>query len=97
MKDMKEASKAIKEKGIKTADLIELSERGIKFPIDEPCFPIQVHAISPTEVKEKVTPPVEVSFTGYPNRISYNQNAAMHDIRMNLEENAHKIKYLRES
>ena len=63
----------------------------------KPCFPNQVHAISPTEVKEKVTPPVEVSFTGYSNRITYDQNAVMHDIRMNLEENSHKIKYLRES
>ena len=40
---MKEANKTIKEKGIKTFDLKELSEKGIKFPVDEPCFPIQVH------------------------------------------------------
>jgi predicted nucleotide-binding protein (sugar kinase/HSP70/actin superfamily) len=42
---MKEASSSIKEKGIKTSDLKKISERGIKLPIDEPCFPIQVHAI----------------------------------------------------
>jgi hypothetical protein len=48
---MKEALMAIKEKGIKSIDLLELSERGIKLPIDEPCFPTQVHAISRTEVK----------------------------------------------
>ena len=40
---MKEASRSIKEKGIKTADLKGLSEKGIKLPIDEPCFPIKVH------------------------------------------------------
>jgi hypothetical protein len=37
---MKEALTAIKEKGIKSIDLLKLSERGIKLPIDEPCFPI---------------------------------------------------------
>jgi hypothetical protein len=51
---MKEALIAIQEKEIKSIDLLKLSERGIKLPIDEPCFPIQVHVISPTEVKEKV-------------------------------------------
>jgi hypothetical protein len=93
---MKEALITIKEKGIKSIDLLELSERGIKLPTDEPCFPIQVHAISPTEVKEKVIPPVEVTFTGYSNEIVYHQNASIHDIKANLEENSHKINYLRE-
>jgi hypothetical protein len=62
---MKEALIAIKEKGIKSIDLLKLSKRGIKHPIDEPCFPIQVHAISPTEVKEKVISPIEISPTSY--------------------------------
>jgi hypothetical protein len=35
---MKEASEAIKEKGIKTLHLKELSEMGMKLPIDQPCF-----------------------------------------------------------
>jgi hypothetical protein len=44
---MTEALIAIEEKRIKSTDLLELSKRGIKLPVDEPCFPIQVHAISP--------------------------------------------------
>ena len=43
---MKEASKGIKEKGIKTSHLKELSGMGVKLPDDQPCFPIQVNAIS---------------------------------------------------
>jgi hypothetical protein len=35
---MKEASESIKEKGIKTSHLKELSEMGIKLPIDQPAF-----------------------------------------------------------
>jgi hypothetical protein len=43
---------AIEENGIKSLDLLELSERGIKLAIDEPCIPIQVHAIVPTKVRK---------------------------------------------
>jgi hypothetical protein len=46
---MKEYLIAIEEKGMKSIDILELSERGIKLPIDEPYFPIQLHAISPTD------------------------------------------------
>jgi hypothetical protein len=42
---MKEALISIEEKGIKSIDLLELFERGIKLPTDEPCFLIHVHAI----------------------------------------------------
>jgi hypothetical protein len=76
---------------------LELSERGIKLPIDEPCFPIQVHAIYSTEVKEKVIPPIEVSFTSYSNEIAYHQNVSVHVVKTNLEENSQKINYLHES
>jgi hypothetical protein len=44
-KDMKESTNSIEEKGIKSADLKLLGEKGIKLPIDEPCFPIKVHSI----------------------------------------------------
>ena len=62
---MKEAIKSIEEKGIKTSDLEELSARGIKLPIDEPCFPIQVHAIAPSKGNKKVPPPINVSYSDY--------------------------------
>jgi hypothetical protein len=78
---MEEALTAIKEKGIKT--------------IDRPCFPIQVHPISPTGAKEKVIPPVEVSPTSYSTEIICYQNAYVNDIKAQLEENSHKINYLR--
>jgi hypothetical protein len=55
-----------------------------------------VHAISPTEVKEKVIPPVEVSFTGNSTEIVCHQNAYIHDIKAKLEEKSHKINYLHE-
>jgi hypothetical protein len=42
---MKEASESIREKGIKTLHLKELSEMGIKLPIDQTCFPIQVNVV----------------------------------------------------
>jgi hypothetical protein len=51
---MKEASRSIKEKGIKTSHLKKFSEMVIKFPTDEPHFPIKVHAICPTKGNEKV-------------------------------------------
>jgi hypothetical protein len=92
---MKEALIAIKEKGIKSIDLLKLFERGIKLPIDEPFFPIQVHAISPTKVKEMVIPLVEVSSTDYSTEIVCHQNAYVYDIRAQLEENSHRINYLR--
>jgi hypothetical protein len=91
---MKEALIAIKEEGIKSIDLWKLSERGVKLPTDELCFPIQVHAISPTEIKEKVIPHVEVLPTGYSTEIVCYQNAYVNDIKEQLEENSHKINYL---
>jgi hypothetical protein len=91
---MKEALTTIKDKGIKTIDLLKLSERGIKLPIVGTCFPIQVHAISPNEVKEKVIRPVEVSPTSYSTEIVCYQNAYVNNIKAQLEENSHKINYL---
>jgi hypothetical protein len=73
---------------------LKLSERGIKLPIDEPCFPIQVHAISPTKAKGKVIPPIEVSSTDYSTEIVCQQNDYVYDIRAQLEENSRKINYL---
>jgi hypothetical protein len=78
-------------------DILELSEKGIKHAIDEPCIHIKVHAIVPTKAKEKVIPPVDVLSTGYSKFISYHHNAAIHDIKAKLDENSHKINYLRES
>jgi hypothetical protein len=91
---MKEALTAFKEKGIKSINLLKLSERVTKLPIDGPCFPIQVHAISPTKVKEKVIPPVEVSPASYSTKIVCFQHAYVNDIKVQLEENSHKINYL---
>jgi hypothetical protein len=55
-----------------------------------------VHVISPTEVKEKVNPPVEVSPTSYSTEIVCYQNAYVNDIKAQFKENYHKINYLRE-
>jgi hypothetical protein len=91
---MKEASNSIKEKGIKTLHLKELSEMGAKLPIDQPFLPIQVNVVWPTEGIEKVSPTTEVS---YVNDFSYHNNPEEHYIRMNLMKNSHKIKSLREN
>lgn len=40
----------------------EISEQGIKLPIDEPCFPLQVHVISSGEGNKEVASPTEESF-----------------------------------
>ena len=88
---MKEASKDIKEKGIKTSHLKELSEMGVKLPNDQPCFPIQVNAISTTKGNEKVTSFTEVS---YVNDYAYHHDPEEHNIRMMIMENSHKIKFL---
>jgi len=90
---MKEATKTIKEKGIKTSDLKELSEKGIKFPIDEPCFPIQVHSISDSMGDGKPTNDIDVSYVNY----SHYQHGFNRSIKLSLEENDRKIKFLRES
>jgi hypothetical protein len=76
---------------------MESSKRDIKLAIDEPCIHIQVHAIVPTKVKEKVIPPIEVLSTSYSKLVAYDHNVAIHDIKANLDENSHKINYLRES
>jgi hypothetical protein len=91
---MKGASKDMKEKGIKTSHLKELSEMGVKLPIDQPCFPIPVNVISSMEGNEKVTPLIDAS---YVNDFAYHNKPEEHDIRMNMMENSHKIKFLREN
>ena len=91
---MKEASKAIKEKGIKTSHLKELSEMGVKLPDDQPCFPIKVNVISSMKGNEKVTYPIEVLNM---NDFAYRHNPEENNIRMMIMENSHKIKSLRES
>jgi hypothetical protein len=85
---MKEALITIEEKGIKSIDLLKLCERSIKLPI-------QVHAISPTEVKEKVIPPIEILSTVYSTKILCHQNAYINDIQVQLNENSYKNNYLR--
>lgn len=90
---MKEASKDIKEKGIKTSHLKELSEMGIKLPDDQPCFPIQVNVINSTQGNEKVTSPIEVLNM---NDFAYRHYPEESNIRMMIMENSHKIKFLRE-
>ena len=50
---MKIASKDIKEKGIKTSDLKELSERGVKFPDDQPCSLSQSMLLAPQKVMKR--------------------------------------------
>jgi hypothetical protein len=91
---MKEASKSIKEKGIKTLDLKELSEMVVKLPIHQPRFPIQVKVVCPMECIGKVSPTIEVS---YINDFAYHNNPEEHYIRMNLTKNSHKIKSLRKN
>jgi hypothetical protein len=88
---MKETFESIKEKGIKTSHLKELSEMGIKFPIDRPCFRIQVNVVCPTKGNEKVLPPTEIS---YVNDFAYDSKPEEHYIRMNLMKNSHRIKSL---
>jgi hypothetical protein len=44
---MKEAMKSIEEKGTKPSKLKEWYDRSIKFPTDEPCFPIRVNVVTP--------------------------------------------------
>ena len=84
----------MEEKGIKTSHLKELAEMGIKLPCDQPCFLIQVNAISSMEGNEKVIPPIDVS---YVNDFAYHNNPEEHEIRMRIMENSHKIKFLREN
>jgi hypothetical protein len=74
-----------------------LSERCIKLVVDEPFIPIQVHAIVPTKIKEKVIPLDEVISTSYYKLIAYHHNVAIHDIKAKLDENSHQINYPRES
>jgi hypothetical protein len=95
--DMKDAIKSIKEKGIKTSDLKELSERGIKLPIDEPCFPIQVHSISPSDVEGKEPQHIDTSSIDKFNEFASHQHYFDKNIKLTLMENSHKIKFLRES
>jgi hypothetical protein len=94
--DMKEASRSIKERGIKSSHLKELSEMGVKFPVDEPCFPIQVHAICSAEGNGKVSPPTEISYVDHSNDFAYHQKAFDHDVERDLIENSHKINILHE-
>jgi hypothetical protein len=91
---IKEASKSIKEKGIKTSHVKELPKMGVKLPIDQPYFPIQVNVVCPMEGIEKLSPTIEVS---YVNNFAYHNNPEEHYIRMNLMKNSHKIKSLREN
>ena len=87
---MKEASKDMEEKGIKTSHLKQLAELGVKLPNDQLCFPIPVNAISYMEGNEKVTPPIDVS---YVNDFAYHNNPEEHDIRMRLWKTLIKLNF----
>ena len=89
--DMEEAHKSMKEKGIKSSHLKEFSEMGVKFPIDQPCFPIQVHAICSSESNEKVSPPTEISYVDRSNNFAYHQAGFDHNIEREIIENSHRI------
>jgi hypothetical protein len=67
---------------------------GIKLPIDQPCFPIQVNAVCPTKGKEKELPTTEISHV---NDFAYDSKLEEHYIRMNLMKNSHKIKSFHEN
>jgi hypothetical protein len=67
---------------------------GIKLPIDQPCFPIQVNDVCPTKGNEKVLPTTEIS---YVNDFAYDSKPKEHYIRMNLMKNSHKIKSMHEN
>ena len=88
---MKESSKSIKEKGIKTIELNELSAMGYKFPIDEPHFPIQVNAICSSKGNEKVSSSAIVPFDASHNTYDHHQAKFENDIRRRLVENDKNI------
>jgi hypothetical protein len=85
---MQEASRSIKEGGIITSDLKELSEIGVKSPIDEPCFPIQVHAICCVEGNGKVSTPTEISYVVHLDYFTYYHKAFESDIERDIIENS---------
>ena len=68
---MKEASKSVKEKGMKTIELNELSAKGYKFPNNELYFPIQVNAICSSQGNEKVTSSAITPYVAPPVAIDY--------------------------
>jgi superfamily I DNA and RNA helicase len=78
---MKEASKSLKEKGIKTSELKKRSKDGYKFNTDGPCFPIQVHAINSCKSNEDVLFPTEVSFV---NGYTYDRGSVDYDIKREI-------------
>jgi hypothetical protein len=93
---MKEVSRSIKEKVIKTSHLKELFEMGIKFPIDKPCFPIQVHVICSAEGNVKVLHPTEVYYVNGLKDSTYDQRGFEHDIERDVMENSHNIEIIHE-
>src|SRR4051812_22481137 len=93
---MKEASKSIKEKGIKTIELDELSAMGYKFPNDEPPFPIQVNAICSSKGNDKVTSSAITPYVAPPDAYDYHQAKFKNNIRRSLVENYKNIESLRE-
>jgi hypothetical protein len=85
---MKWVSRSIKEKGTKTSYLNRNSEQGIKLPIDETCFPIQVHAISSGKGNKEVSSPTEVSFV---NDSTDDKIGFDYGIRRDIMENSRNI------
>ena len=87
---MKEAIKSIQEKGIKTSDLRELSEKGIVLPVDDPCFPIQVHYVSPTGIDSNVSHPVDMAYIDKSMEYASHKYHFDNNIKLSLLENSNK-------
>jgi hypothetical protein len=88
---MQEASKSLKEKGIRTSKLKKYSEYGYKFATDGPCFPIHVHAIYSGKGNGEVSSPIEVSFV---NDSTYGRGSFDYDIRRDILENSRNIEII---
>jgi aldehyde:ferredoxin oxidoreductase len=88
---MKEASKSIKEKGIKTSEMKKCSEDGYKFNTNGPCFPSQVHAINFGKGNEEESFPTKVCFV---NGSTYDRWSFDYDIKRGICENSRNIEII---
>jgi hypothetical protein len=91
---MKQAIESVEKKGIKSANLKLLAEKGIKLRVDEPCFPIQAHSILQGDGKSPCS--IDVYYVNGFNDFHSNQALINKYIKARLTENAYEIKILRE-
>jgi hypothetical protein len=75
---------SIKEKGIKTSHLKELSKMSVKLPTDEPCFYIQLHVICSAEGNGKVSPTNEISYVDRWDDCTYHKSDFKHDTERDI-------------